>query len=405
MQARRQPASHRLLARRNGETRGCKIRAISQWEKPSMRLRSYFLRRAALGGQAFSASFRAERNEQQADRKGDRGHGDRSSQRAVAFDAGAHEKCYPGACKTRERGRKGKCAGAALRRILLRQPERVHGEIGAAQPEKEKTDKKPRKRGCSEIENLSERQRNGRKHQREINPQRAAAPGFFREPRHHQAAKNRRAGNQHRRVRSQPRCRWSYFPGRFRQRRHRGGHIDRSRPQTANRCEHIQGIQNRSAAQRVREKGGKWPPDFPGANHAFLLSPPLRLRHAMPHPGEQKRRQSADRKHRAPAEVTPYDVIRQRCKKGPNVVSRDRKSTRLNSSHGYISYAVFCLKKKNPYSIQFVRHRPALRPTTRSPHTGCPLTEPLISDPAASETPVIRIMYQRFNHSHTQSQR
>src|SRR2546422_3740449 len=26
--------------------------------------------------------------------------------------------------------------------------------------------------------------------------------------------------------------------------------------------------------------------------------------------------------------------------------SADRKSTRLNSSHGYISYAVFCLKKK-----------------------------------------------------------
>src|SRR2546429_5935956 len=30
----------------------------------------------------------------------------------------------------------------------------------------------------------------------------------------------------------------------------------------------------------------------------------------------------------------------------------DRKSTRLNSSHGYISYAVFCLKKKkNTYSV------------------------------------------------------
>src|SRR2546422_6533591 len=27
-------------------------------------------------------------------------------------------------------------------------------------------------------------------------------------------------------------------------------------------------------------------------------------------------------------------------------VKEDRKSTRLNSSHGYISYAVFCLKKK-----------------------------------------------------------
>src|SRR2546422_8378107 len=29
------------------------------------------------------------------------------------------------------------------------------------------------------------------------------------------------------------------------------------------------------------------------------------------------------------------------------IAARDRKSTRLNSSHGYISYAVFCLKKKN----------------------------------------------------------
>src|SRR2546429_3113386 len=28
----------------------------------------------------------------------------------------------------------------------------------------------------------------------------------------------------------------------------------------------------------------------------------------------------------------------------------DRKSTRLNSSHGYISYAVFCLKKKNRHA-------------------------------------------------------
>src|SRR2546422_4548022 len=28
----------------------------------------------------------------------------------------------------------------------------------------------------------------------------------------------------------------------------------------------------------------------------------------------------------------------------------DRKSTRLNSSHGYISYAVFCLKKKKQHT-------------------------------------------------------
>src|SRR2546429_5184975 len=31
---------------------------------------------------------------------------------------------------------------------------------------------------------------------------------------------------------------------------------------------------------------------------------------------------------------------------------QDRKSTRLNSSHGYISYAVFCLKKKKQNTHQ-----------------------------------------------------
>src|SRR2546429_4910555 len=30
----------------------------------------------------------------------------------------------------------------------------------------------------------------------------------------------------------------------------------------------------------------------------------------------------------------------------------DRKSTRLNSSHGYISYAVFCLKKKKKMNLE-----------------------------------------------------
>src|SRR2546429_4818449 len=34
----------------------------------------------------------------------------------------------------------------------------------------------------------------------------------------------------------------------------------------------------------------------------------------------------------------------------------DRKSTRLNSSHGYISYAVFCLKKKK--KLASVRSQP-----------------------------------------------
>src|SRR2546422_7774275 len=34
--------------------------------------------------------------------------------------------------------------------------------------------------------------------------------------------------------------------------------------------------------------------------------------------------------------------------------SSDRKSTRLNSSHGYISYAVFCLKKKKKQKQQYL---------------------------------------------------
>src|SRR2546429_3506234 len=35
----------------------------------------------------------------------------------------------------------------------------------------------------------------------------------------------------------------------------------------------------------------------------------------------------------------------------------DRKSTRLNSSHGYISYAVFCLKKKKNEHEQLSHER------------------------------------------------
>src|SRR5687768_18158561 len=44
-----------------------------------------------------------------------------------------------------------------------------------------------------------------------------------------------------------------------------------------------------------------------------------------------------------------------------NINEQDRKSTRLNSSHGYISYAVFCLKKKIEHPS---RKLPAVRPVT-----------------------------------------
>src|SRR2546430_8828368 len=41
----------------------------------------------------------------------------------------------------------------------------------------------------------------------------------------------------------------------------------------------------------------------------------------------------------------------------------DRKSTRLNSSHSQISYAVFCLKKKNKDSLLLLGDDPALLQT------------------------------------------
>src|SRR2546422_4236188 len=61
-------------------------------------------------------------------------------------------------------------------------------------------------------------------------------------------------------------------------------------------------------------------------------------------------------------------VGRRRSRRGPghgptlHGVEQDRKSTRLNSSHGYISYAVFCLKKKKKQSTQTMPHHATDRP-------------------------------------------
>src|SRR5256886_9277688 len=43
------------------------------------------------------------------------------------------------------------------------------------------------------------------------------------------------------------------------------------------------------------------------------------------------------------------------CAKLATIVFLDRKSTRLNSSHSQISYAVFCLKKKNKTHTSHIR--------------------------------------------------
>src|SRR5690349_22886138 len=51
------------------------------------------------------------------------------------------------------------------------------------------------------------------------------------------------------------------------------------------------------------------------------------------------------RRHRRRVHRAGLGVAR-RARDGPEVRAGDRKSTRLNSSHVEISYAVFCLKKK-----------------------------------------------------------
>src|SRR2546429_6217076 len=66
--------------------------------------------------------------------------------------------------------------------------------------------------------------------------------------------------------------------------------------------------------------------------------------------------------------------------------ARDRKSTRLNSSHGYISYAVFCLKKKthNHAALEKIEEHPADEKSTRGVHP--PLPAPaLLSESVAFE--------------------
>src|SRR5256885_8662413 len=59
---------------------------------------------------------------------------------------------------------------------------------------------------------------------------------------------------------------------------------------------------------------------------------------------------------------------------GPEPLPRDRKSTRLNSSHLVISYAVFCLKKKNHQQTTH-REQPQQRPIPILDHRTFPHTD------------------------------
>src|SRR5690606_41988949 len=96
---------------------------------------------------------------------------------------------------------------------------------------------------------------------------------------------------------------------------------------------------------------------FPHSDLLVLLSFPTRrssdlfsIIFTISPPGDRKRpfHPRLPPLHR-PASSLYVDRIRDklRCRRPPGRPHPDRKSTRLNSSHVKISYAVFCLKKKN----------------------------------------------------------
>src|SRR4029077_15940239 len=79
-------------------------------------------------------------------------------------DSRADEKRDARSCETRGRSREGERASAAFGGILFRQPERVHREVCASEPQEKKTHEKPRKRMGVQIEHIAESEKNKNKH-------------------------------------------------------------------------------------------------------------------------------------------------------------------------------------------------------------------------------------------------
>src|SRR2546422_6307889 len=91
---------------------------------------------------------------------------------------------------------------------------------------------------------------------------------------------------------------------------------------------------------------------MPGGRRASLASvqPTLHLRRRRTRQDAPPARRRAPERASLPGDVRRVSLLRavheRAHQRDPLRPDRDRKSTRLNSSHGYISYAVFCLKKK-----------------------------------------------------------
>src|SRR5262245_62851682 len=86
------------------------------------------------------------------------------------------------------------------------------------------------------------------------------------------------------------------------------------------------------------------------------------------------------------------------CSRVSDRAAEDRKSTRLNSSHLGISYAVFCLKKKNKVTY---RHRDAT--TAHRADETLPPDQPQDADAAVSASSESQLMAHRIPQAHVRT--
>src|SRR2546422_8569410 len=97
----------------------------------------------------------------------------------------------------------------------------------------------------------------------------------------------------------------------------------------------------------------------PPRSTLFPYTTLFRSRHQPDLGGEPHRAASLLKQVQRVLRITPigirHDPIRRSA--SDHGLEEDRKSTRLNSSHGYISYAVFCLKKKKLPSLNLSSRR------------------------------------------------
>src|SRR5699024_12512981 len=86
---------------------------------------------------------------------------------------------------------------------------------------------------------------------------------------------------------------------------------------------------------------------YPPNNTVPTETPTLSLHDALPISATISKRFAISSNPSSLASLAKVGYISVHSKFSPLAASLDRKSTRLNSSHVSISYAVFCLKKKN----------------------------------------------------------